>query len=365
MNFIEKYFRKFTDKLSYIELKNKKNKYQKLGSIPLPIILDDMIDGISTAKFDKEVEIRYILDGILFNLAIDPEFLYINDYKKILKDFIDNPSNYSLKKAIENLEKDKFKALIYARAAFLLDEKNEFAGYNYASLLKDINLKSDNAYLFIQESVRILQRILSYNNKNALVNYEMGNISYINSEFIKADSYYKRALINSDNEELKNIIRIRLDDIAPEVSVENSIYYINKMNYSKAIELLLEAKKNSNRYDIPYYMAVSYMNLEKLDLAEKYFEESISKGADFATLYTDLVYIKYLMNKSQEALEISNQALEKYPSDLKLRYNRAVINISLNKNEKAIEDLDFILEYQDLSDEFFNQIMKLRTSLEV
>ena len=93
------------------------------------------------------------------------------------------------------------------------------------------------------------------------------------------------------------------------------------------------------------------------------FEESLEKGADFSTLYTDLVYVKYLLNKEYEAIQIANEAVEKYPSDIKLRYNRAVILISLNQNKKAIEDLDFILEYQDLSDEMFNQIMKIKESI--
>lgn len=367
MNPIDKYFRQKTDKLSYIELKDNINKYNSLGisNIPLPILLDDMVDGITTNNFDNEIKMEYIFNGILFNIAIDNEFLYINDYKEILNKAFENPSNYAMQKAMENISVDNEKALLYSRAAFILDEKNELAAYNYASMLWTLDVSKDERHIFVEEAVRILQRILNYNNENSLANFEMGNISRSTGEYIKANSYFKRALDNTDNEELKEAIRDQMQKIAPDVAVEDAIYHINKMNYNTAIIELMEARKNSSRYDIPYYIAISYMNQEDPEMAEKFFEEAIDKGADFATLYTDFTYVKYILGKEIEALQIANEAIEKYPSELKLRYNRAIINISLKRFDKANEDFDFILEYSDLSDEFFNQIMKIKHQMGV
>lgn len=367
MNTIKKYFSQKTDKLSYIELKDNIKKYNSLGisNIPLPILLDDMVDGIATNDFDYEIKMEYIFDGILFNIAIDNDFLYINDYKDILKKAFEYPSNYAMKKAMENIGIDNEKALLYSRAAFILDEKNELAAYNYASMLWLLDVQKDERHIFVEEAVRILQRILNYNNENALANFEMGNISRSTGDYIKANSYFKRALDNTNNEELKEAIRDQIQKIAPDVAVENAIYLINKMNYNTAISELMEARKNSSRFDIPYYIAISYMNQEDPEMAEKFFEEAIDKGADFATLYTDYVYIKYILEKDFEALKIADEAIEKYPSELKLKYNRAIINISLKRFDKANEDFDFILEYSDLSDEFYNQIMKIKYQMGV
>ncbi len=367
MNPIDKYFRQKTDKLSYIELKENTYKYNSLGisDIPLPILLDDMVDGIATNNFDNEIKMEYIFNGILLNIAIDNEFLYINDYIDILKRAFEKPSNYAMQKTMENIGIDNEKALLYSRAAFILDEKNELAAYNYASMLWLLEVSKDERHIFVEEAVRILQRILNYNNQNSLANYEMGNISSSTGQYIKANSYYKRALENTDNEELKEVIRDQMQKIAPDVSVEDAIYLINKMNYNNAIIELMEARKNSSRYDIPYYIAISYMNQEDLQMAEKFFEEAIDKGADFATLYTDYVYLKYILGKTLEALKIADGAIEKYPTELKLRYNRAIINISLKRFDKANEDFDFILEYSDLSDEFYNQIMKIKHQMGV
>lgn len=363
MNLIDKYFRSKTNKLSYIELKENLDIYEEMGikDIPLPIILDDMMEGISSNDFENEIKIEYIIDGILLNIAIDNEFLYINEYKEILNNLIKNPSQYALSRSIKSNEKDR--AILFSRASFLLDEKNELAAYNYARFLWNLDIDEKQRPIFVEESVRILERILNYNDENPLANYELGNINTAMGDYIKANSFYNRALRASQNEELIDEIRDRINKIAPDVAVANSIYYINRMNYSTAITELMDARKNSNRYDIPYYIAISYMNQEKYEMAEQFFEEAIDKGADFATLYTDYVYIKYILSKDYEAIEIANKAIEKYPTEIKLRYNRAVINVAHKRYDKANEDFDFILEYQDLSDEMFNQIMKIKETM--
>lgn len=366
MNVIEKYFRSKTDKLSYIELKDNVNEYSKFGlnDIPLPIILDEMMDGIKNENFQNEINMEYIVNGILFNIAIDPEFKYIDEYKNILEKVLENPSQYALSKAIQSMENNIEYSLLYTRAAFILDERNELAAYNYARFLWNLEVDESEKHAYVEEAVRILERILNYNEENPLANFELGNISRATGDFSKANSYYNRALRYSENEELNEEIRDNINQISPDVSVENAIYFINRMNYSNAISELMEARKNSNRYDIPYYIAVSYMNQENPVLAEQFFKEAIEKGADFSTLYTDLVYLKYVLGKEFEAIDIATEALEKYPTDIKLRYNRAIIYVSKGQFDKANEDFDFILEYQDLSDEMFNQIMKIKETME-
>lgn len=366
MNIIDKYFRKKTDKISFIELRDNINTYEKYGlnqDVPLPIILDEMMGAIAQDEFTNEIHIDYIISGMLYMIAIDQDFTYVNDYKNILNKLIDNPSNYSLTRGIRYLDVDLESSILYTRAAFLLDERNELAAYNYARILWNLAVPEDEKHVYVEESVRILERILNYNEKNPLANYELGNIFVATGNYIKANSYYNRALQNSDLDELKEEIRNSIIKISPDVAVENAIYFINKMDYNSSISELMEVRKNSSRYDIPYYIAIAYMNSEKPEMAEQFFEEAIEKGADFATLYTDLVYVKYLLKKDVEAIHIANEAVEKYPAEIKLRYNRAVILISLGKFDKANEDLDFILEYQDLSDEMFNQIMKIKESI--
>lgn len=365
MNKVDNYFLSKSDKLSYIELKNKMSEYEKVGmiDIPLPIILDELMKGISNSDFQNEISMEYIINGILFNIAVDKDFRYISDYKDILKNTVKEPVKYSINLGIKHFETDIERSLIYFRAAFILDESDEFAAYNYARLLWNADCAKEDRSLFIEQSIRILERIIRHNENYPLAYFELGNINRAMGEWLKADSFYKKTLNHLEIEELREEVRNKINEIAPDVAVENAIYFINKMDYFRAIETLMDARKNSGRYDIPYYIAVAYMNRENPEMAEVFFEEAIDKGADFSTLYVDYTYTKYILGKDIEALQIANSALEKYPADIKLRYNRAIIYISLKKYDKANEDFNFILEYQDLSDELFNQIMIIKENL--
>jgi len=276
---------------------------------------------------------------------------------------ISDPSKYAVKRGVDSLDKDINRALIFFRAAYLLDENSNYAAYNYARLLWRLEIDESIKADFISYSIKLLEKTIANDDNFALGFYELANIHSALGEYLKSLNFYKNALERVEVEAVKEEIRVLMTEIEPDALVEDAIYSINRMNYSRAIELLQEAQKNSNRYDVLYYLAVSYMNQENFDLAEEYFDKALKGGADFSTLYIDYIYVKFIKGKIQEALMLANQALDKYPADLKIRYNRALIYVELAKKDKAIEDLDFILEYADLSDEFFNQVMIVKEGL--
>ena len=365
MGIIDKYFRDKTTKLSYLELKNVKEQYIDYGlnDIPLPIVTDNLMQGLQNAKFENEVSIDFIVEGMLYNIALDNEFKYIDDYKNVLKYILDNPAMYAVNLGIKKLDTSLEEAIILFRAAYILDEKNNYAVYNYARLLWRLDIDEDDRGYYISRSVKLLEQTLVNDSEFALGYYELANIFKAIGEYLKAMNYYKKTLAIVEIDSLQDEIRTLMVEIEPDALVEDAIYFINKMDYSKALEILSEASKKASRFDVLYYMAVCYMNLERLDLAEEYFEKALDGGADFSTLYIDYIYVLYAQGRPEIALDVANEAVEKYPTDIKLRYNRALILVELGASSKAIEDLDFILEYQDLSDEMFNQVMIVKESL--
>lgn len=365
MNYIDKYFFDKLDKLSYIEIKNNEEKYIDYGlnDISIPIVTDELMKGLQNDHFENEVSLDYMVEGMLYNIAFDEEFIYIKDYKNVLKNIIKNPSNYAISLAADVLDKDLDKSLILFRAAYLLDKENKLAAYNYARLLWRLDEDNNFKQEALLNSIEILEKTINLDPEFALGYYELANIYRSLNQFIKSKNYYQQALNKLQIEDLKEEVRQKMKEIEPDALVEDAVYYINKMNYSRALELLQEANKIISRYDVIYYMAVCYLNSDQLDLADEYFEKSLKSGADFATLYIDYIYVKYLKNQIVNALHLANEAIEKYPSDIKLRYNRALILSQVNKDEKAIEDLNFILEYADLSDEMFNEVMIAKESI--
>lgn len=365
MTKIDDYFLSKTNLLSYIELKNNRDIYIDYGlnDISLPVVTDELMKSLKNQELENEIDLKFIIKGILYNVAIDPEFKFIDDYKNILKNIFDYPAKYAVNLGVSQLDIDLQQALILFRSAYILDQKDKFAAYNYARLLWRLEVKEEDRTIFIGESVDILEAILRLDDRFSLSYYELGQIFSKTGNYIKAISYYKNALLYIEKPEIENEIRTHINEIEPEALIQDAIYYINKMNYTKAIELLHDCLRRVSRYDAYYYLAICYMNIENFEISEEYFEKALKSNADFSTLYIDYTYVKYILGKTDEALQIANTALERFPTDIKLRYNRAIIYISLGKTDKANDDFDFILEYADLSDELFNQIMTIKENM--
>ncbi len=362
---IDKYFRDLSDKIGFLELKNIKELYIDYGlnDIPLPIISEDLMLALQNNHLENEVDSKYIIDGMLFSLGVDPDFRYAKDYINVVKNILEAPSKYAVSRSIEAIDKDFERALVFSRAAKILDPKDKFASYTYARLLWRVEVDEKEKSDFIARSIEILEEILAIDPEFGLAYYELANIYAGLGRYMKAMSFYRNTLEKVDIETIKEEIRERMEAIEADALVEEAIQFINRMDYKKALGLLNEAQRNVTRYDVLYYMAVCYMNLEELSLADEYFDLAVKGGADFATLYIDYIFVKYSMGKPVEALALANEAIDKYPADLKIRYNRALIEVELDRIDKAIEDLDFILEYADLSDEFSSQVRMVRNSL--
>ena len=91
------------------------------------------------------------------------------------------------------------------------------------------------------------------------------------------------------------------------------------------------------------------------------FENSLDLNADFRELYNDYAISLYLNKKEIEALGIIGQGLEKYPQDPRMTYNKIQINLVLGNKEKAKEDIEELLTYDDLTDEIKENLQIIKT----
>lgn len=352
MDILDGYFLKYTDKLAYIELREESTN-KDLKDLPLPIYLEDMKDGIKTGDFASEINLEIILKAMLLNIAIDSNFIYRQAYEKILSKHLKNIGDYTASKSVSYEETDRLKALLMARAGYILDSKNKYNAYLYARLLWPLAFENDEEYQnsFVKEALRILQEILKYDDNFKLSYYELGNI-YLNlGEYIKARSYYNNALRLTDDEMAKNEIRNKLISIDDNAEIEQALYYIGKSNYNEAIRTLTKLLSKSKRADAYYYLGVAYQNLGQYENSIMAFQNSLNLNADFRELYNDYSISLYLNKQEIEALAIIKEGLKKYPQDPRMTYNKIQINLVLGNKEKAKEDIEELLTYDDLTDE--------------
>ena len=204
---------------------------------------------------------------------------------------------------------------------------------------------------FVRESLRILQEILNIDDKFTLSYYELGNIYANLGEYIKARSYFNRALSLSEDEVTKNEVRNKLISIDDNAEIEQALYYIGKSQYNQAIKTLSKLLSKTKRADAYYYLGVAYQNLGKYENSIMAFRNSLDLNADFRELYNDYAISLYLNKEEIKALTIIEEGLRKYPQDPRMTYNKIQINLVIGNIEKAKKDIAELLTYDDLTEE--------------
>ncbi|NVF11923.1 tetratricopeptide repeat protein [Anaerococcus sp. AGMB00486] len=360
MKKIDQYFLDFTDKLAYIDLK-KDSSYELLNKTPLALYTDDMSENIISGDFENRIKLNIILDGLIINIAIDPDFKYKQSYIKILENYLEKIGAYTAQRALKIGNKKSEKALLLLRGGYIINPFDKYNAYNYARALwpkayEDTKYKDE----FIKEALRILQEIILQDEDFPLSYYELGNIYQNLGEYIKARSYYENALRRTEDLDAKDEIRSKISTIFDNAEIEEALYYIGKGNYEKAMGILTRLLSKTKRADAYYYLGVCYQNIGQYENSSLAFENSLDKGGEFRQLYNDYSISLYALDKKIEAIEIINSGLKKYPEDPRMIYNRIQINIDLGNLKKAKEDIDNLETYDDLSDELSRNLQIIK-----
>lgn len=358
------YFRKYTENLAYLNLKDTSSN-ELLKDLDLPVYIDDMKTGIMTGQMQEEISLEKFLDGMIINIGVDPDFIHADEYKIILNKYIPDIARYTASKALSSDDSDK--SLLFLRGGYILNPEDNYNSYLYARYLWPIafNLEEENADEFVKESLKILQDIIARDNDFAIAYYELGNIYKNLGEYIKARSYYNNALQKTDSPEAMDEIRDKLTEINDNAEVEEALYFIGKSRYDDAIKKLTGLLSNKKRADAYYYLGVAYQNIGQYDNSIMAFENALDAGADFREVYNDYGVSLYLREKPYEALNIIEEGLGKYPSDPRLSYNKIQINLVIGNINKAKEDIEELLTFDDLSDEIRHNLMIIKNQFEI
>lgn len=358
------YFRKYTENLAYLNLKETSSN-ELLKDLDLPVYIDDMKTGIMTGQMQEEISLEKFLDGMIINIGVDPDFIHADEYKVILNKYIPDISKYTASKALASDDRDK--SLLFLRGGYILNPEDNYNSYLYARYLWTIafDLEEENADRFVKESLKILQDIISRDQNFAIAYYELGNIYKNLGEYIKARSYYNNALQKTDSPEAMDEIRDKLTEINDNAEIEEALYFIGKSRYDDAIKKLTGLLSNKKRADAYYYLGVAYQNIGQYDNSIMAFENALDAGADFREVYNDYGVSLYLREKPYEALNIIEEGLGKYTSDPRLSYNKIQINLVIGNINKAKEDIEELLTFDDLSDEIRHNLMIIKNQFEI
>ena len=351
MKTLDEFFKKKTDNLTFIELKEdslvKLKGYTIKANLPLPLLSDVLIEGIKEGDFEEGINLMDILQGMIYTLGSDRDFPYNHQYIKILQASDKKALEYIFYKALKDLEAGSLEdACIIFRGLLEVEPENLGILFNYGLALESIAKKfmedgKEEADSFLEYSTRVFESILEKEKNYALSHYKLGYHYMYYGHFLKASLSWKKFLTLSNDEVLVQEVRNEIEKIEDDAIYETGITYLIYKDYDKALDSFLKLiPKHEESWNINFSIGQAYMGLEEYDKAIGYINKAIELNDDNPDLYNELGIIYINLDMIAEAIEVFTNGIEACEDDYKLYFNRGIAYTLLNDYSSALSDVN-------------------------
>lgn len=350
MGLDKKYFSEKVKNISFVQLKDgaeiSLNDYLIDSSLPLPVITDNLLSELSSIEAKNEISIEKIIEGIIYLLGADVDFIHAEEYKKILEAYSKDIDKVIFTRAINAFEKKNLeKSGLYFRAYNNIFGSVEGLFY-YAmvleSLSKDKFLKEklDEGNSFLEESTKILEEILNTDPKFYLSYYKLGFHYKFYEQYIKAKLTWEKSLLLDPDLSRKDEIRIELENIEYDYGIELTEIYLSNLNYSKAIETLVNmTAKFKADWKIYYLLGMAYRGFGDNQAAIEYFETALELNPLNLDIYNELGIAYFNEEDFLGAIEVFAKGLEKNDEDYRLYFNKGLGYLNIGQMDKGYADI--------------------------
>lgn len=286
MNNLEIIFKEKTNDISFLELKENSsieiNNYVVDKDLPLPVITNTLVRDIKKGNLEEEINIANVIEGIIYLIGADPKFMYVDEYKKLLRAYKSDIEDYIFIKGIKYFDsKDLILSGIYFRAILVLDNGNIKAKFNYGLVLEELGIRDIEANR-VEEGEELLLRainqfeeILKIDEDYSLAYYKLGFFYKYNEQYLKAQLTWKKFLVLDRDENRLQEIREEIDGIEDNVRFETGITYLNYNEFGKAVEFFLKLlPKYKDDFNTNFLIGLSYKGMGEYNYAWDYLNKA-------------------------------------------------------------------------------------------
>lgn len=351
MDRLEKYFKKKTKNISFIEMQANSyinvNDYKVGQEIPLPIVLDELVSEIKSGDAIDEIKFEQFIKGIIYTLGVDGEFKYTNEYKDILYSYDEKIEEYILYNGLKYINENNLEmGMIWLRALSLLNKDNLFGNYNYALSLEEraklaYSLKdNDLAETFLKESTLILEEILNKDPNFHLAHYKLGYHYKNRCEFKKSQLTWEKFLRLGKEDELIQEVREQLEAINDDVIYEEGCSSILQGSPEEGLEKLTSLKDKYNEWwNLHFMIGLALRQLGSFESAKESFEKVLEIKEDQVDALNELGLCLVYLGDIESGIQMFTKAIELRPSDYEIICNRGMSYLQLNDIENAKRDI--------------------------
>lgn len=375
MTIVDEYFMDMTKNISFIELK--KGSFIDLKGyiikdyIPLPMIIDTLIGEIKSGNVNEELNVKHLIDGIIYILGTDTNFKYKDEYVKILYHYDTKIEDYIIYRGLKFVEREKIDAAaVYFRALVNINNQNINGLFNYALSLENIGMRlidnrfKDKGIVFLREATKYLETILEIDSSFPLAYYKLGYHYKYFGQFLKASLIWKKYLKLDESIDRLEEIRKELELIEDDVNFEQGVYYLNSGEYDLALEKLFKLIDKYREWGHLYYLiALAYKGNGEYREAINFLKQAIELDSNNIDIYNELGICLYAVGDLDNAIKTFSNGIKVYPNDYKTIFNRGMIYLELGNIPKAIEDINLAYELNPEDDFIRKQKMQLEKYL--
>lgn len=360
--FLNEFFDKQKDEISFITLK--KNAKIKLGSnehitnkeISVPIRVNSLILDIQNQDEYDGISIGNIIDGIIYVLGTEREFVLKEEYLKILKDLKIELVPYVIHCINQFDDKKLNDAVVYGKSLINVNE-NEKTSFVYASSLERKAIEclnkdlSDSAKHFMSEAVKYYEKSLDYDDKFALAYYKLGFYYKNNQQYIKAKLFWEHQQELDDDAVRIDEIRNEIEQLDVYVRYETGYNLILNSESQKGLDILLPLAEIYNSWwNLLFFIGLGYRSLGEYEIAEKYFENVLKIEEGQIHAINELGLCKMCLEKYEEAKELFTMLIAMDPKNSEFLCNRSSANLYLGNKDEAKRDIEKALKINPQDD---------------
>ena len=352
MNQIEMYFKKKTENITFIELKENAlihiSGYPKNKLIPLPIMTESLISEIKKGSLEEQINLSYFIDGMIYLLGVDSEFIHREDYERILRAYDRPVEDYIFYTALKALEEEKLDlSAIYFRALMKINPDNLNGKFNYALSLEAIAQskinegKEEEGLIFLKQATEELEKILDFDDKYPLAYYKLGFHYKFLGYFLKAKLIWSKYL-RLDKDELRlQEIRGELDNIEIDALFETGITYLYREEYENSLDVFIKLlPKMDSWWELNYLIGLSYKGLGDYESSADYLEKALELNKEEADIYNELGICLYSLGEVYKAIETLTEGIKNIEDDYKMFFNRGLFYLEIGKIKEAYLDIE-------------------------
>lgn len=351
MELLKEYFIKKADNVSFVEIKPNSyvsiNDYKIGPEVPLPILVDELINEIKEGTAQDEIRVSSFINGMIYIIGADPEFKFCNRYKEILYSYDEKIEEYILYIGLKQVNENRLEeGVVWLRALYYMNNKNLMGTYNYGLALEEkarrlLSLKNEKlGTVFFNASTRIIEKALNIDSNFDLAYYKLGYHYKNSSQFVKSKLTWEKYLQLGNDNELLDEVRENLESMQDDVIYEEGYNDILSGNSRVGLEKLLPLKeKYVDWWNLLFIIGLGFRQLNMYQEAKSEFENVLDIVPDQVDALNELGLCLAFLGEYEEAITKLSRAIELKPKDYEIKCNRGMVYLQINDIENAENDI--------------------------